>query len=80
MLYNKGWARRLSDRDSSFLLHSWPTEKDLCIAPYILRADYTGEVIYATGFFCESHIKLTLDELKRVTDVRCKVTFRPTDK
>lgn len=52
----------------------------LLIAPYWIQFDSGcsfGE--YATECRVPRRVKLTLDELKRITDVRCKVTFRPAE-
>ena len=48
----------------------------LCIAPLFVQNSYYG-FYYTSSKTSPSRVKLTLDELKRVTDVRCKVTFRP---
>ena len=48
----------------------------LLIAPYCLYST-PKLLVYAPECILERRIKLTLDDLKRITDVRCKVVFRP---
>ena len=47
----------------------------LLIAPYCLYSS-SNLLLYAPECILERHVKLTLDDLKRITDVRCKVVFR----
>ena len=51
----------------------------LYIAPYFFDV-YRSRITYCPESSMERRIKLTLGELKRITDVRCKVTFQRKDK
>jgi hypothetical protein len=53
-----------------------PARHWLLIAPYFLCAS-SHLLVYAPECILERHVKLTLDELKRITDVRCQIVFRP---
>ena len=54
-----------------------PEQHWLFVAPYCLCSS-SHLLVHAPECKLERHIKLTLDELNRVTDVRCKVVFRAT--
>jgi hypothetical protein len=48
----------------------------LLVAPYCLYSS-PSLLVYAPECILERRVKLTLDDLKRINDVRCKVVFRP---
>jgi hypothetical protein len=69
LTYFKGWIS-----NNRYLLN-------LCVAPFFFELQGQGRYERVFAYTQEKvmprAVKLTLDELKRVTEVRCKVTFRP---
>ena len=85
-----GFLRRPMADDSGQLWPIWATDAQsnastgqqrervphwVLIGPYFLYAS-SNQLVYAPECIIQRHVKLTLDELKRVNDVRCKVAFR----
>jgi len=73
---NYTWCRRIAQSPTDVEQREGPERHWLLIAPYCLYST-PKLLVYAPECILERRIKLTLDDLKRITDVRCKVVFRP---